>query len=79
MLGMGNSAYLAGNVAEAERAFRAFLERHPDAADGWNNLAQLLLEQGDLHGAQSAIATAIALGGPRLGTYRQLQQQLLER
>ena len=44
-------------------AFRSAVEHHPDYADAWNNLAQVLLDQGKRREAAAAIAKAVALGG----------------
>ena len=42
---------------------------HPDAADAWNNLAQVLYEKGNLEEARGAASRAVAMGGARLRTY----------
>ena len=54
----------------------ATVQHHPDFADGWNNLAQVLLEQHKPAAASTAIAKAIALGGPRQAAYIALQQTI---
>lgn len=76
LLGAGNTAYAAGDLRAAAAAYRGATEADPRLADAWNNLAQVLMERGDRPGARAAIARAIALGGPRLSTYRELEQQL---
>jgi tetratricopeptide (TPR) repeat protein len=76
MLGEGNAAYATGDTHRAERAYTALVEQHPDFADGWNNLAQVLSERGDVAQAKVAIARAVAIGGPRIATYQRLQAQL---
>ena len=60
----------------AARAYRQAITKHPDFADGWNNLAQVLLELGQRGEAGKAIARAVALGGPRLSEYLALQGQI---
>ncbi len=74
MLGAGNTAYAQGDIAGAQQAYARLVQIHTEDADGWNNLAQALL---DLHrGAEAgdAIDKAVALGGPRLANYLELQR-----
>lgn len=75
-MGAGNSAYALGDFATAETAYRAASLAHPKSADAWNNLAQVLLEQGKKETAARAIAQAILLGGPRLASYQALALQI---
>ena len=76
LLGAGNTAYTLGQREAAARAYRQAITKHPDFADGWNNLAQVLLELGHRGEAGKAIARAVALGGPRLSEYLALQGQI---
>ncbi len=76
LLGRGNTAYALGNLQAAQTAYAAATVAHPDFADAWNNLAQVLLEQKQWGQAQSAIARAIALAGPRLPAYLDLQKAI---
>ncbi|WP_158598056.1 PA2778 family cysteine peptidase [Noviherbaspirillum saxi] len=75
-LGAGNSAYTLGKITEATQAYQTLVKSHPGFADGWNNLAQVLFDQGQHREAMAAISKAVALGGPRLATYLTLQQQI---
>lgn len=63
-IGLANSLYTAGDLADAERVYRETLARHPDAGVAYNNLAQILAEQGRLREAEDAVRRAVALGGP---------------
>lgn len=74
-MGLGNSLYKAGALAEAESVFRAATRRH-DAAAAWNNLANLLLERQRLREARDAAQKAVALGGPTLEAARETLQQI---
>ncbi|MDO8284835.1 MAG: PA2778 family cysteine peptidase [Rhodoferax sp.] len=74
MLGSGNTAYALGDLSSAQSAYNAAVQAHPDFADAWNNLAQVLLDLGNQPGAKQAIAKAVALGGPRLSQYLALQE-----
>ncbi len=76
LLGAGNTAYAQGQLAQAAQMYRATTAAHPDFADGWNNLAQVLYEQGNQAAAALAIAKAVELGGARLGAYQALQRTI---
>lgn len=69
-LGLGNSRYALGDLAGAEEAYRAATHAHPDSGIAYNNLAQVLAEQGHRREAEAAAKRAIALGGPHLETFR---------
>lgn len=75
-LGIGNSAYAMGQRDTAAKAYRAAVAQHPDFADAWNNLAQVLLEASDMKEAALAIEKAVALGGPRLPVYLKLKEEI---
>jgi tetratricopeptide (TPR) repeat protein len=68
-IAMGNVAYRLHELDAAQAEYRQATVDHPDAADAWNNLAQVLYETGKLREAQEAAMRAVAIGGPRLGTY----------
>jgi tetratricopeptide (TPR) repeat protein len=63
-MGLGNSVYALGDLQSAEDAFRTAVENHPRAAGAFNNLAQVLLEQGRKREALKAAQRAVAIGGP---------------
>ena len=79
LLGRGNAAYALGQKTLAEQAYRHATEVQPDFADAWNNLAQVLLEQGQFGPARQTIDQAVALGGPRLAAYQALRQKIEEK
>lgn len=64
LLGLGNTAYGAGDRAAAADAFRRASRQHPESAPAFNNLAVVLSELGQLDDARKAAETALALGGP---------------
>jgi tetratricopeptide (TPR) repeat protein len=70
-MGLGNSFYALGDLASAETAFRDAARRHPDSGAAFNNLAQVLFEQGALDAALDAARTAVALGGPLKPTFQE--------
>lgn len=76
LLGAGNAAYALGQREQAITAYRSALQRHADFADAWNNLAQALLDGGQLREAAQAAEQAVALGGPRRLRYQELLDQI---
>lgn len=76
LFGTGNTAYALGQKEAAATAYQQTVQRHPDFADGWNNLAQVLLDLNRRHEASQAIARALALGGTRLPAYQALQLEI---
>lgn len=71
LMGLGNALYKLGKHRAAADAFRNASVRHPDSAAAFNNLAHVLAELGKLDEAEQAARTAIALGGPNIGNYRE--------
>jgi tetratricopeptide (TPR) repeat protein len=63
-LGLGNTAYAAGDKAAAAAAFQGASERHPDSGAALNNLAVALMDLGRLKAARAAAEQALALGRP---------------
>ena len=63
LMGLGNSYYYLGDLKGAENAFRDATEHHPQSAPAYNNLAQVLLEQGLKLEALAEAQKAVALGG----------------
>ena len=73
LLGLGNTAYAAGDLAAASDAYGRASEKHPDSGPAFNNLAVVLMELGRLQEARAAAAKALALGG----AWRQAAQDTL--
>ncbi len=71
MMGLGNTRYALGDRDGARRAFTEAVDRHPDAAPAWNNLAVVLAELGRPSDALDAARQAVRLGGPSARTYRE--------
>ncbi|HYD63800.1 MAG TPA: PA2778 family cysteine peptidase [Noviherbaspirillum sp.] len=63
-LGLGNTAYAAGDRSAAAAAFRQATQEHPGNAPAFINLATVLLELGEVKQARQAAENALALGGP---------------
>lgn len=78
-LGLGNARYALADLAGAEQAFRGAVEHHPDAAPAYNNLAQVLAEEGRYREAERMVRQALKLGGPLQNTYQQTLQEIQDR
>lgn len=76
-MALGNAAYRQHQLPQAEAAYRQAASDHPDAADAWNNLAQVLHERQQPAQALEAAQRAVALGGPRLATYEATRAAIL--
>jgi tetratricopeptide (TPR) repeat protein len=76
-IGLGNIAYGAQRLDEAERQFRQATLEHADSGDAWNNLAQVLHETGRDGEAAAAAERAVALGGERESIYRATLQAIV--
>ena len=76
-LGWGNASYAMRDLAGAAAAYLRATLRHPASADAWNNLAQALIEMGSREEALAAARRAVALGGPRLRSYRETLEAIL--
>lgn len=76
LLGRGNSSYAQHDLEKAAIEYRQAVTKDPDFADGWNNLAQVLLNLQRRVESREAISRAIAIGGPRLTAYESLLAQI---
>jgi tetratricopeptide (TPR) repeat protein len=65
-MGRGNTSYALHDRATAEAAFRQATIDHPDAVAAFNNLAEVLAENGKFDDALAAAEQAVSLGGPLL-------------
>ena len=68
-MGQGNAAYREHELVAAEAEYRRATVDHPEAADAWNNLAQVLHERKDDVAALAAAERAVAIGGQRKAIY----------
>ena len=75
-MGLGNSLYALGDLPGAEDAFRMAVKNHPEAAEAYNNLAQVLLEQGRKQEALEAAQRAVATGGPMSEVYESTLKEI---
>ena len=63
LMGLGNSSYAAGDLDGAAKAFQQAIVTHPDSAAAHNNLAHVLLEQGNAKSAMQSAEKAMQLAG----------------
>jgi hypothetical protein len=75
-MGLGNTYYASGDKESAEAAFREVTRRFPTNGSAYNNLAQVLWEQGEQEDAVKAARRAVALGGPLSDVYRETLEQI---
>lgn len=76
LMGLGNSHYALGNMEAAENAFRLATERFSSNGSAFNNLAQVLWEQGNHEQALKAACKAVAIGGPLVEIYQKTLEQI---
>ena len=69
-IGLGNAAYARHNLHDAEAEYRTATIDHPESGDAWNNLAQVLHDQGRNQEALVAIKRALRIGGEREELYK---------
>jgi tetratricopeptide (TPR) repeat protein len=75
-MGLGNSYYAIGDLANSEHAFREAVRLHPQAGPAYNNLAQVLLEQGRNNEALAAARKAVSIGGPLKTAYEKTLREI---
>jgi tetratricopeptide (TPR) repeat protein len=75
-MGLGNSYYALGDLESAEAAFREATRRFPTDGMAFNNLAQVLWEQGKQQEALEAATRAVDLGGPLVEEYRRTLREI---
>ena len=79
LMGLGNSFYASGELTTAEEAFRQAARLHPDSGPAWNNLAQVLMEQGRGEEALDAARRAVALNGPMMDLFQKTLEEIQSR
>lgn len=75
-MGRGNSLHKLGDLRGAEGAFRTATRYHPNSGAAFNNLAQVLVEQGQHTAALEAAQTAVSLGGPHRAAFVATLQEI---
>jgi tetratricopeptide (TPR) repeat protein len=76
LMGLGNCHYELGEIKDAESAFRETIRLHPKAGPAFNNLAQILWDQGQKQEALEAAGKAVSLGGPLSAIYQKTLEEI---
>ncbi|MHB1015885.1 MAG: PA2778 family cysteine peptidase [Desulfurivibrionaceae bacterium] len=75
-MGLGNSRYQLHDLAGSAEAFRRATLLQPKNGIPFNNLAQVLNEQGKRKEALASAQRAVELGGPLLANFRQTLEEI---
>ena len=75
-MGLGNSRYSQHDLAGAAEAFRRATLLEPKNGMAFNNLAQVLAEQGKRKEALAMAQRAVELGGPMLENFKQTLEKI---
>jgi Tfp pilus assembly protein PilF len=75
-MGLGNSRYSLHDLAASAEAFRQAALLQPENGIPFNNLAQVLYNQGKRIEALAAAQRAVDLGGPLLDNFRQTLEEI---
>jgi hypothetical protein len=78
LMGLGNSAFVAGDLAAAAKAFNAAIAAHPDSAAAYNNYANVLLAQRNFTDAKAAAERGLQLAEKDLTLQAQIKTTLDE-
>jgi tetratricopeptide (TPR) repeat protein len=78
LTGVGNSAFVIGDLTGAASAFREATSAHPDSAVAHNNLANVLLAQGDVLAAKESAEKAMRLADKDQKLQSQIQKTIDE-
>ena len=70
-IGLANLLYRDKQLELAEKKYRQIITQFPEAADAYNNLASLLLEQNRFKEARQFSTKAVKLGGKRILVYQE--------
>ena len=75
-IGLGNCYYAMGDLKEAEVIFRGITLHFPNEGPAFNNLAQVLLDQGKFDEALDNINKAIRIEGPLIEQYQKTLKEI---
>ena len=78
-MGLGNSKYNLHDLDAAAIAFHQATQLRPESGIAYNNLANVLGEQGKLDKALKAAQRAVEIGGPFQDTFRQTLAEIKSR
>ena len=75
-IGLGNSYYAIGDLPSAAAVLQKTTDRFPQEGVAFNNLAQVLWEQGKKQEAVSAARQAVKLGGPHVEQFQKTLDEI---
>ena len=75
-MGLSNSFYAQGDLKSAEKVLRETTNLFPNKGAAFNNLAQVLWEQGKKQEAKEAARQAVMLGGPLVEHYQKTLDEI---
>lgn len=78
LTGLGNSAFVNGDLTGAAAAFHKATAVHPDSAVAYNNLANVLLAQGEVVAAKASAEKALQLADKDQKLQSQIQKTVDE-
>jgi len=78
LIGIGNCYYALGELENAEEILRRAIRFHPKSGPAFNNLAQILFEQGREQEALAAAKKAVSLGGAIRSVYQKTLEEIEE-
>lgn len=76
-IGLSNSYYAMGNLTSAATVLQKTTDRFPHKGVAFNNLAQVLSEQGKKQAAIKAARQAVRLGGPHAAQFQKTLDEIL--
>ncbi len=75
-IGLSNGYYALGDLKSAEEVLQNSIKRFPEQGVAFNNLAQVLWEQGKKQEALKAAHHAVTLGGPLVDEFQKTLDQI---
>jgi len=75
-MGIGNAYYAMGDLPAAEQSFAEATRQFPTEGAAFNNLAQVLIEQGKKEAALTAAEKAVNMGGPMSGVFQKTLEEI---
>jgi len=75
-IGLSNSLYAQGDLKSAEKVLGKTTNLFPNKGAAFNNLAQVLWEQGKKQAAKKAARQAVSLGGPFVEQYQKTLDEI---
>ena len=73
---IGNAYYAMGDLRAAEQSFAEATRQFPTEGAAFNNLAQVLFDQGKKKAALPAAEKAVSLGGPMSGVFQETLEEI---